>query len=106
MPTLTRVLMPEDLRAGEPGRLARAWRARLAYAKAHSQNRKLGGMHVTYAAQVTCPRTCPFLQNGCYAESGHTGIYLAQPMRRTAAATAAGGGRAPDTPRPPQPLHR
>lgn len=27
---------------------------------------------VTYAAQQSCPLTCPFRGNGCYAETGHT----------------------------------
>lgn len=44
---------------------------------AASQDRKLGGTRAapvaaTYASQSSCPTTCAFLGNGCYAESGHT----------------------------------
>lgn len=38
----------------------------------NSQNAKLGqGVWATYVSQVTCPLSCPFRGNGCYAESGH-----------------------------------
>lgn len=39
-----------------------------------SQNAKIGLSSATYASQVTCPSSCPFRGNGCYAESGHVGI--------------------------------
>ena len=42
-----------------------------------SQNVKLSAnamMSATYASQATCPKTCPFRDNGCYAEWGNTGI--------------------------------
>lgn len=40
-----------------------------------SSNRKVGDCAVTMAAQVTCPPSCPWLGNGCYAESGLQGIH-------------------------------
>lgn len=41
---------------------------------AHSQNRKLGpGVAATYRkVGKTCPPSCPLLNNGCYAQRGHT----------------------------------
>jgi hypothetical protein len=39
-----------------------------------SQNAKIGLAGATYAAQASCPRTCRFLGNGCYAEEGHTSL--------------------------------
>ena len=41
-----------------------------ANAVTNSGNRKTGPVHVTHAAQVTCPATCPHRRNGCYAETG------------------------------------
>lgn len=42
----------------------------------NSQNSKLGkGIAATYVSQTSCPRTCPFLENSCYAELGLVGIY-------------------------------
>ena len=38
-----------------------------------SDNRKTGPVAVTYAAQQSCPQTCPFLGSGCYAETGPMG---------------------------------
>jgi hypothetical protein len=35
---------------------------------AMSSNKKLGMMHATYVAQPSCPRSCPLLGAGCYAE--------------------------------------
>lgn len=49
---------------------------------AYSDNRKTGPVAVTYVPQCTCPRSCPFLGSGCYAEAGHAGIVT----RRLAAA--------------------
>lgn len=43
-----------------------------------SQNAKLLGskdVAATYTSiEATCPPTCPYMGNGCYAELGHTGI--------------------------------
>lgn len=41
-----------------------------------SQNSKTGPVSVTYAPIQSCPETCPFLDSGCYAQHGHTGIHL------------------------------
>ena len=41
--------------------------------KETTENRKLGPVSATYASQWTCPRTCPWLHAGCYAESGPAG---------------------------------
>lgn len=35
-----------------------------------TSNVKLGKISATYASQSSCPKTCPFYNNGCYAESG------------------------------------
>jgi hypothetical protein len=43
---------------------------KLATAVEVSKNSKLGRVSATYAAQQSCPRACPFLNNGCYAEGG------------------------------------
>jgi uncharacterized protein YlaI len=40
-----------------------------------TSNRKVGDCSVTMAAQISCPPTCPFLKNGCYAEHGLQGIH-------------------------------
>jgi hypothetical protein len=37
-------------------------------AKAKSGNAKLGGAAITIVAKQSCPETCPFKANGCYAE--------------------------------------
>ena len=42
-----------------------------------SGNRKLGPVSATYVSQRSCPRDCPFLGRGCYAEWGHTGVHSA-----------------------------
>lgn len=36
-----------------------------------SRNRKTGPVAVTHVSKATCPTTCPFYQNGCYADYGH-----------------------------------
>lgn len=45
---------------------------------AKSANSKIGPMSATYAAQVTCPTTCPLRGAGCYAETGATGFSTRQ----------------------------
>jgi hypothetical protein len=47
-------------------------RPKSAIAIPRSKNRKLGTCASTYAAQVTCPNDCPFLNSGCYAEVGNS----------------------------------
>ena len=41
-----------------------------------SANSKTGPVSVTYAPIQSCPKTCPFLNSGCYAQQGHCGIHL------------------------------
>lgn len=41
-----------------------------------SQNKKTGNVSATYAPIQSCPKTCPFLDHGCYAQSGPTGWTL------------------------------
>ena len=43
-----------------------------------SHNKKTGPVSATYAAQPSCPPSCPFLKNGCYGESGRVGIHTAR----------------------------
>jgi len=38
-----------------------------------STNAKLGPVSATYASQASCPRSCPWLGKGCYAENGLVG---------------------------------
>lgn len=45
-----------------------------AIAVERSGNRKIGDCSATSASQVTCPSTCPYQNNGCYAEYGLQGI--------------------------------
>lgn len=41
-----------------------------------SQNSKTGPVSCTYAPIQSCPNTCPFMNRGCYAQHGHSGIHL------------------------------
>ncbi len=43
-----------------------------------SHNKKTGPVSATYAAQPSCPPSCPFLGKGCYGESGRVGIHTAK----------------------------
>ena len=43
-----------------------------------SVNSKTGPVSVTYAPIYSCPRSCPFLDKGCYAQNGHCGIHLSK----------------------------
>lgn len=57
----------------------------LALAKAKSMNRKIGDAATTYAAQSSCPTSCPFFDNGgCYAEAGTIGKFVTAPLNRAA----------------------
>ena len=40
-----------------------------------SSNSKIGIASTTYASQESCPKTCMFYNNGCYAGLGLTGIH-------------------------------
>jgi hypothetical protein len=50
-------------------------------------NRKVGDVAVTMVSQKTCPKTCPFLDAGCYAASGPQGIHTARLNKARASAT-------------------
>jgi hypothetical protein len=52
------------------------------YVKAKTDNPKLGNVSATYATQVTCPVTCPFLHSGCYAENGFIGGFITKRLNR------------------------
>ena len=43
-----------------------------------SRNSKTGLVAATYAPIHSCPKTCVFLNSGCYAQGGNTGIHLSQ----------------------------
>ena len=48
-----------------------------------SDNRKLGAVSATYASQASCPRSCPWFGQGCYAEQGPTGFTTRRLSRST-----------------------
>jgi len=48
-----------------------------------SSNRKIGDVSATYVAQTSCPITCSFLNNGCYAENSFVG-YTTRRLNRAA----------------------
>lgn len=57
----------------------------LAIAKTKSGNAKLGDAATTHAAQVSCPRSCRFLDGGgCYAESGRQGMFVTRELNESA----------------------
>src|SRR3990167_9127530 len=43
-----------------------------------SRDSKTGLCAATYAAQQTCPPSCPLLNKGCYAQKGHTGLHTSR----------------------------
>lgn len=56
----------------------------LAKAVSRSGNRKLGLVATTHAAQASCPTTCPFLGQGCYAERGPLGGFITKRLNEAA----------------------
>ena len=48
-----------------------------------STNAKLGPVSATYASQASCPRSCPWMGQGCYAEHGLVG-YQTRRLNRSA----------------------
>jgi hypothetical protein len=48
-----------------------------------SANSKLGPVSATYTSQASCPTSCPWYRNGCYAESGLVG-YQTRRLNRSA----------------------
>src|SRR5262245_8197094 len=65
---------------------------KIATATEISDNAKTGRVSATYAAQASCPTTCPFLRNGCYAELGAS--FAGFTTNRLNKAAAADGARA------------
>jgi hypothetical protein len=55
-----------------------------ALAVENSANAKLGPCSATYASQASCPRSCPWRGNGCYAEHGRV-AYQTRRLNRSAA---------------------
>lgn len=49
-----------------------------AIAVERTENRKVGPVSVTMASQASCPKECPWLKSGCYAESGPQAIHTAR----------------------------
>jgi hypothetical protein len=47
-------------------------------AVALSRDKKIGAASATYAAQQSCPQSCPLLNKGCYAQKGRVGIHTAR----------------------------
>ena len=43
-----------------------------------SANKKNGIVSATYAPISTCPTSCPFMNAGCYAQSGPTALHLSR----------------------------
>lgn len=52
------------------------------FAVEEARSGKVGPVSATYAAQQSCPRDCAFLGNGCYAENGHTALYVTRRLNR------------------------
>ena len=51
---------------------------KLIIAVENSTNSKTGKVSATYAPIETCPSSCPFLNNGCYAQTSHTGMHASR----------------------------
>lgn len=83
--------MAATARRGRTGRpCSRGDRVTLAIAKNVSGNSKIGDAATTYAAQPSCPLSCPFLDGGgCYAETGRIGMFVTRPLNEAAARSGA-----------------
>jgi hypothetical protein len=56
-----------------------------AIAVGDSDNSKIGKAATTYAAQDSCPTSCPFFDGGgCYAEQGTVGMFVTAPLNAAA----------------------
>lgn len=55
---------------------------RAVYAVEKTANAKLGSVSATYVAQQTCPDSCVFRGQGCFAENGFVGGNLVKPLNR------------------------
>jgi hypothetical protein len=68
-------------------RTSNALSSGLVIATSKSQNGKLGNAATTYAAQASCPTSCPFMNGGgCYAEDGNVGFATIRLNKAAAAA--------------------
>lgn len=54
-------------------------------AVAKSLNSKIGRVAATYVSQESCPKSCPFMGSGCYAETGMMGIHTKRLNKQSAA---------------------
>jgi hypothetical protein len=61
------------VKAGRPPAVPSARPQPAALAVETSSNAKLGPISATYASQASCPPSCPWFRNGCYAERGLVG---------------------------------
>jgi hypothetical protein len=57
--------------------------SKIVIAVEESRNSKTGKVAVTYAPIQSCPSTCRFLNSGCYAQHGNTGIHLRRINKET-----------------------
>jgi Iron dependent repressor, N-terminal DNA binding domain len=70
---------------GQDGRRREFAPGTFALAVASSGNKKIGNSATTYAAQTSCPTSCPFFDGGgCYAEGGSLGRFVTAPLNRAA----------------------
>ena len=53
-----------------------------------SANSKIGTVSATYVSQKTCPKSCPFMNSGCYTENGNVGFQTARLNREVSDVTA------------------
>lgn len=58
-----------------------------AFAVEVTENTKTGPISTTYATQASCPKSCPLLRKGCYAETGFVGIQTAKLSKSLASPT-------------------
>ena len=40
-----------------------------------SSNKKVGPIPVSTSSHLNCPQTCPYLNNGCYADGGPLALH-------------------------------
>lgn len=70
---------------GSDGRRRNSRRERSRSRSTSSGNKKIGNSATTYAAQTSCPTSCPFFDGGgCYGEGGSLGRFVTAPLNRAA----------------------
>jgi hypothetical protein len=57
-----------------------------AIAVERSRNKKIGKVAITHASQLSCPNSCPFFNNGCYAEGGRMRVSVTSRLNAASAA--------------------